>query len=400
MQTQELIGKKVYIWGLGVEGQAMLDFLAKKLPDLKIGVIENDIVPEGAEIVIKSPGVSPYKDEYKAAEARGVRFTSLMNVFFAELYAQKKRPIVIGVTGTKGKTTTASMLAFMLEKLGKKTGLGGNIGTPPLDFLGQNLDYLVLELSSYQNTSLEYYPDYWLVTPISPAHLDWHMNYENYKRDKLRLLPHCKTCYLSGYDEYLKSLNLPNAKYYYRTELPLPTLKVFGEHNILNLTGALEIIKDLGMDEKAALAALADFEPIEHRLEKVHEANGIMFINDSIATIAEAAVAGIKAFAGRPIALIVGGQDNQSANFSELSKFITENDDVKIAVGLPDTGRLIDSPKLKMVGPSMKEAVNAAIAALPDGGVVLLSPASPSFNMYNNYKERGHDFAKCAKETI
>jgi UDP-N-acetylmuramoylalanine--D-glutamate ligase len=98
--------------------------------------------------------------------------------------------------------------------------------------------------------------------------------------------------------------------------------------------------------------------------------------------------------------VIVGGFDNKSANFGALSKFITENRDVKIAVGLPDTGRLVDSPKLKMVGPSMRDAVTAAVAALPNGGVVLLSPAAQSFNMYKNYKERGEDFAKCAKEII
>jgi UDP-N-acetylmuramoylalanine--D-glutamate ligase len=180
--------------------------------------------------------------------------------------------------------------------------------------------------------------------------------------------------------------------------LPLPPLKVLGEHNVINFSGALEIIRDLGLDEKAALDSLRDFEPVEHRLEKVHEANGIMFINDSIATVAESTIAGIKAFKDKPIAVIVGGFDNGTANYGGLSKFITENDDVKIAIGLPDTGRLIESPKLKMVGPSMREAVKMAIDALPNGGVVLMSPAAPSFNMYKNYKERGHDFAALAKE--
>jgi UDP-N-acetylmuramoylalanine--D-glutamate ligase len=287
MNLREFFGKQTYIWGMGVEGHAAMDFLAKKLPELKIGIIENDIVPADAEVVIKSPGVSVYKDEYIQASARGVKFTSLLNIFFAELNAQEKRPIVIAVTGTKGKTTTASMLAFMLNKLGKKTGLGGNIGTPPLDFLGKNLDYIVLELSSFQNTSLEYFPDYCIVVSISPAHLDWHLDYENYKRDKLRILQPSVKKYLCGYDEYLKTLTMPNAKFYYKTKLPLPALKVFGEHNVINLSGALEIVKDLGLDEKAALSAMTDFEPIEHRLQKVYEHNGIMFIDDSIATVAE-----------------------------------------------------------------------------------------------------------------
>ncbi|MDR3208746.1 MAG: hypothetical protein LBT45_02755 [Rickettsiales bacterium] len=400
MRTLELIGKKVYVWGMGVEGNAVRDFLAEKHPELKVGTIENDVVPDDAEIVIKSPGVSIYKDEYVRAAARGVRFTSMMNIFFAELRAQPKRPIVIAITGTKGKTTTASMLAFMLEKLEKNVGLGGNIGTVPLGFLGRDLDYIVLELSNFQITSLEYWPDYCQVVSISPAHLDWHLNYENYKRDKLRLLPHCKKVFLCGYDKYLKTLDLPNAKFYYKTPLPVPPLQVMGEHNLINLSGALEIIAELGLDAERALSFMPDFKPVEHRLEKVHEKNGYIFINDSIATVAESTIAGIKAFAGRPLAVIVGGYDNKSANFGELSRFVTENDDVKIAVGLPDTGRLVDSPKLKMVGASMKEAVDAAIAALPGGGVVLLSPAAQSFNMYKNYKERGEDFTNCAKAAI
>lgn len=401
MRIKEFIGKKVYVWGVpGIEGDAVMKFLAEKLPNEKIRIIENDFIPDDAEIVIKVPGVGIYKEEYKNAIARGVKFTSLMNIFFAELNMQGNRPTVIAVTGTKGKTTTASMLAFMLNKLGHKTGLGGNIGTPPLEMLGQDFEYIVLELSSFQTASLEYYPDYAQVVSISPAHLDWHINYDNYKRDKLRFLEYCRRVYLCGYDEYLKTLTLPNAQFYYKTELPLPPLKVFGEHNIINMSGALALIKDLGLDEKAALATLSDFEPIEHRLEKVFESNGIIFINDSIATVAESTIAGLKAFSGRPIAVIVGGYDNTTANYGTLSKFITENDDVKIAVGLPDTGKYIESPKLKMVGPNMHDAVKEAISALPHGGVVLLSPAAPSFNMYKNYKERGIDFANCAKAVM
>ena len=396
MKIKDFIGKKTYIWGVpGVEGDAVAAlFTTHGVP---FEVIENDFIPDAAEVVVKAPGVSIYKPEYIAAAARGIRFTELMNIFFAEWAG--KCP-VIAITGTKGKTTTASMLAFMLERLGKRVGLGGNIGAPPLDFLGRDLDFIVLELSNFQIASLEYWPDIVQVVSISPAHLDWHRNYENYKRDKLRLLPHAKKVFLCGYDEYLKTLDLPNATLYHKTELPIPPLQVVGEHNIINLSGALEIVRELGFDPATALAAMPDFKPIEHRLEKVFEKNGYIFINDSIATVAESVIAGVKAFAGKPIAVIVGGYDNKSANYGELSKFLTANDDVKIVVGLPDTGRLIESPKLKMVGASMKEAVDAAVAALPDGGVVLLSPAAQSFNMYKNYKERGRDFADCANRAV
>ncbi|MDR1027305.1 MAG: UDP-N-acetylmuramoyl-L-alanine--D-glutamate ligase [Rickettsiales bacterium] len=397
MKVADFLGKKTYIWGIpGVEGDAVAAlFRAHGVP---FGVIEKDVIPDDAEVVVKAPGISIYKPEYIAAAKRGVRFTQLMNIFLSEWAG---RSPVIAITGTKGKTTTASMLAFMLGRLGKRVGLGGNIGTPPLDFLGQKLDYVVLELSNFQIASLDdIWPDIVQVVSISPAHLDWHQNYENYKRDKLRLLPHAKLALLCGHDEYLKSLALPNARFYYRTALPLPMLQVVGEHNIINLSGALEIVRELGFDPVAALATMPDFKPIEHRLEKVHEKGRWLFINDSIATVAESVIAGVKAFAGRPIAVIVGGYDNKSANYGELSKFLTVNKSVKIIVGLPDTGRLIESPKLKMVGASMQEAVDAAVAALPDGGVVLLSPAAQSFNMYKNYKERGHDFTACAKRAV
>ncbi|MDR2769909.1 MAG: hypothetical protein LBB08_00495 [Rickettsiales bacterium] len=411
MKVSEIAGKKVYVWGFGAEGRAVAAFLADHgIPFSVIepnesvsapGAVRGNDIPLDAEIVIKSPGISIYKDEYRAAVVRGVKFTSLVGIFLSEIHAQEKRPAVIAITGTKGKTTTASMLAFMLEKLGIKIGLGGNIGPSALDFLGRDLDYVILELSSFQAASLEdVFPDYAIVVSISPAHLDWHQNFENYKRDKLRFLPNVKRAYLCGEDDYLRSLNLPNARNYGMTSLSLPTLQVYGRHNILNLSGALELMTDLGLDTRRAVSFLSEFEPIDHRLKKVHEADGITFIDDSIATVAESTIAGIRAFAGCPIAVIVGGFDNKSANYGELSKFVTENADVKILVGLPETGALIQSSKLKMVGSSMREAVDAAVAALPHGGVVLLSPAAQSFNMYKNYKERGLDFERCAKGEI
>jgi UDP-N-acetylmuramoylalanine--D-glutamate ligase len=110
--------------------------------------------------------------------------------------------------------------------------------------------------------------------------------------------------------------------------------------------------------------------------------------------------AAMRAFAGNKIAVILGGFDNKSANWKPIEDFVAENDDVAAIIGLPDTGHWIKSPKLRRVGASMRDAVEAAVDSLPDGGVVLLSPAAQSFNMYKNYKERGADFAKCAKTMI
>lgn len=407
MKKEQFIGKKTYLWGTGVEGQAVMSWWNKNIPNQQLKTIEENIIPDDAEIIIKSPGVSCYLPQIIEAKNRGVEFTSLLNIFFANL---TYKPIVIGVTGTKGKSTTVSMLDFALEKMGKKVGLAGNIGTPPLDFLEHKVDYLIIELSSFQIMSLDYPVDYAMITNISQAHTDWHLTYDNYRKDKLSILKYPQTVKILNYnDKYLRDFRADNIVYYDKNDtfyvnddtifdkdekLNVPPLQIFGNHNLSNICGFLTILKLLDLDYKKALNLLQDFAPLEHRLQKVYEKNGRIFINDSIATVPDSVMAGVNAF-NDDIALIVGGFDN-GPDYSELNKFIENTDKIKVALCLPDTGRMLTATKCLQVN-TMKEAVSEAIKKL-DKGVVLLSPAAPSFNMYKNYKERGYDFANLAKE--
>lgn len=404
MKISELENKNVAIWGLGIEGQAMLDFLNEKFPNKYIAVIEDDKVPEGVEVIIRSPGVSVYKEDILEAKKLGIEFTSLINLFMAEVNGPK----IIAVTGTKGKSTTSSIIAFMLEKLGYKVGLGGNIGKTPLDFLDKDLDFVVLELSSFQIADLNSMVDIGVVLNVSCAHLDWHLNLENYRKDKLKLIQHAKTSILNDslkdfaqdgvvlYDN-TNGFHVVNEEIFEKDKpIKLPELQIVGEHNLSNICAALEVLKTLGLDYKKGVSFLGEFEPLEHRLEKVYEKDGLIFVDDSIATVPDSVIAAVCAFKNSDVALIAGGYDNGSAEYDELNQFLEKAENVKVVLCLPDTGKKIKTSKSVAIK-NMCDAVCEAVKRI-DKGVVLLSPAAPSFNMYKNYKDRGDDFERIARE--
>ena len=400
--------EKVAFWGMGLEGQAIYDFLIKKYPEINPIIIENDVLPDDADLVVLSPGVSVYKQSIIDAKARGVKFTSLMNIFLEELYKQAKVPVVIGVSGTKGKSTTVSALAFMLGKLGFKVGLGGNIGKTPLEFLGQDLDYIVLELSSFQIKSLDQPIDVAAIVNLSRAHVDWHITLENYFNDKLLLLDRAKKTVLNYQDEILQKMS-PTAFYnkddgfYFKDgkifdqgeELEVPKLQIMGDHNLSNICCDLTILKMLGLDYKKGLAFLGEMPSLEHRLQNVLEHNGIMFVDDSIATVPESVIAAIDTFKDKDVALIIGGYDNGAMDYIKINEHIEKSPQVKVAVCLPDTGVMVKTSKSVQVK-DMQEAVEMALKYI-DKGVVLLSPAAQSFNMFKNYKERGAVFVRAAR---
>ncbi len=412
MLVSELKGKRIAVWGMGVEGKAVLEFLKNHLPQQFIVEIKDDKLPVDAEITIRSPGVCIYKPEIAEAQKNGVKFTSLINIFLSEMRLKNPKCKIIGVTGTKGKSTTASMLYFMLQKLGLKVGLGGNIGVTPLDFLKQDLDYVVLELSSFQVADLENRLDIAVVVNLSRAHVDWHGSYEKYVEDKLRILKFSDYKIVNFQDEFLK--NLTDVGFYNKNdafhviggkifeageELNVPKLKVPGDHNLANVCASLSVLKKLGLDYNKALAYMGEFEGLPHRLELVYEKNGIRFINDSIATVPESVMAAIEAFKGENVALIVGGYDNKNMDYTKLNQAIENAEQIKAALCLPDTGVMVKTSKSVQM-PGLREAVTEAVKRLGGNGVVLLSPAAPSYNSHENFIERGKDFSRIAREII
>ncbi|MBQ9738143.1 MAG: UDP-N-acetylmuramoyl-L-alanine--D-glutamate ligase [Alphaproteobacteria bacterium] len=417
MLWTDLNNKRIGIWGMGKEGiSAKRAVLTYAQPASVIEVNEentNEIFK--CDILIKSPGVSLYRSEITEAKKQGIIITSGTNLFFAN---KNPQATVIAVTGTKGKSTTSSLLAHTLKTLGENVVLGGNIGVPLVDLVDTQADYIVAELSSYQCADVIGTPDVGVLVNLYPEHLPWHTSHDKYYQDKLNMIAQSKTQLLNALDDrthkYTDSYNrFQNAIYFNDTVyedgdyfyngtqklFPCTSLNLTGEHNRKNACGVLTVIRHLGLNLTDCEQAFKTFEALPHRLQTIGHKNGLTFIDDSISTTPETAIAALKAIGhAYPITLIAGGQD-RGQDFSDLIDYIKNHPTVQL-ITLPDTGSRMAEVAHKNGIPvstckTMPEAVQTAIEITPVGGTVLLSPAAPSYNMYKNFEERGTDFKNC-----
>ena len=386
--------------------------------------------PEGlfreADLVVVNPGVKPDSPQLWTARTSGVKLTSEINLVF-EL---AKAPIA-GVTGSNGKSTTAAMLAAIMRRSGRPTLLGGNLGGSLLrEVEGYPRNGLiVMELSSFQLERLSWAgrsPQLALVTNLTPNHLDWHPDFAAYARakehiarcqtrdDLLVLNADCPVCspwaqwaaakvarfstsgepkrpaaWLSADRLVLDSGSGPQ-ELLAAGELPLP-----GRHNQANALAAALAAALLGADPSAAHAALMDFKGLPHRLELVAEKQGVRFYNDSIATTPEAAIAALESF-DCPVALIAGGSD-KGVDYAEFGRVAARKAAV-VALSGP-TGPKIRAAIEAAGGPArpvdaadFAAAFRLAAGAARPGWVVLLAPASASFNEFPNFERRGERF--------
>lgn len=415
MLWTDLQNKTVGIWGMGHEGIAAKRAMEHFAPSAHLIEIEEENVGDLSKcaVVIKSPGVSLYRPEIRAAKTAGVIFTSGTNLFFAN---KKHGQKVIAITGTKGKSTTSSLLAHTLQTLGKKVALGGNIGVPLLDLIDTDAEIVVAELSSYQCADFVGKPDMAVLVNLYPEHLHWHGSHEQYYADKINMVAQAKTPVLNALDARTKKLvHLPHALYFnreinedgvffYDTQLPLFKtyhLPLKGDHNLKNACAVLTVLKALKLDLMAAKQGFKTFMALPHRLEILGDKKELTFVDDSISTTPETAIAALKAFADRSsISLIVGGQD-RGQDFTELLDFIAvEQGRIKL-ITLPDTGiRIAEQAQKTGITPHPANTVEQAVRIAKDitypGGVVLLSPAAASYNAYKNFEERGADFKQWA----
>lgn len=415
MLWSDLKNKTIGIWGMGHEGLSAKTALEKYVQGANIIEIGEENLSDltRCAVVIKSPGVSLYRPEIESAKKAGVIFTSGTNLFFANKPAAQK---VIAITGTKGKSTTSSLLFHTLKTLGIKTELGGNIGVPLLDLLGNEADIIVAELSSYQCADFTGTPDIAVLVNLYPEHLQWHTSHERYWADKIHMITQAREVILNATDVRTNQLvHLPNALYFnreihedgvwfYTEQLPLfktYNLPLKGDHNLQNACAVLCVIKALGLNLMASKQAFKTFSALPHRLEIVFEKNKLTFVDDSISTTPETAIAALKAFEEyKSRTLIVGGQD-RGQDFTELVRFIAaQKGHVKLII-LPDVGArvavLAKAENLSFFeAEDMKHAVRLAKDITHEKGVVLLSPAAPSYNVYKNFEERGADFKQWA----
>lgn len=421
---------KIAIAGYGVEGTSNYAYWSRDTTN-DVTIVDEKIDPHSSTLpqhaqVLTGPGVFGALDDFdmviRTAGLAPFKITTNGKVWSAtnEFFAQCPAPI-IGVTGSKGKGTTASLIASILEAAGKKVWLVGNIGLPALDILDQVQpeDIVVYELSSFQLWDLEASPHIAVVLFIEQEHLDIHRSMEEYVEAKARIVLHQKPDDLVIYNannSYARSIgersaarkigypssetaHVQDGAFFYGAQAlcSVDALRIKGEHNVSNALAAIDAVWGYTQDPAAIEAGLKAFGGLPHRLAFVKTVNDVEYYDDSIATTPTSAIAALRAFADRPKVIILGGS-YKGSDFSELANELTKHTVQAILIGdeAPAIARACDE-----VGFQKYEVMDAATAerftkraaelAVP-GGVVLLSPASASFGLFKNYADRGDQF--------
>lgn len=413
MHAHELRGKRIAIWGYGREGRAALRFLRERGVEATVlddGAIEADVplITGRAAIaaaigsfdaVVKSPGISLYDPLIQEAKGRGVRFTSLLNLWFAEQPSCR----TICVTGTKGKSTTTALITHILRSAGRSAMAAGNIGVAVTELPAAGLDVAVIEVSSYQAADFDGLCDVAVLTALSQEHLDWHGSVAAYHRDKLNLLRHARHCLIaeSALPIVVTALQIDGLHYAtFASDAAIAVANRYLQrrHNLSNLAGALAVGEWLGLDRATVLHAAETFAPLPHRQQEIGRADGLLFVDDSISTTPEAAVAALDVYSNDAVTLIVGGHDRGIDYGPLLRRLRSVPPRAVITIGASGQRMFDELGGVDFVhrAASMREAVDLAKAITPQGGVVLLSPAAPSYGTYRSFIERGEDFARCA----
>ena len=388
-----------------------------------------DLILNASE-VIKSPGIPSTVPLVKKIEAAGIGIVS--EIEFAGRYDNAKK---ICVTGSNGKTTTTSLIYYLLQEAGLNVGLGGNIGKSyALQVATEHFDYYVLEISSFQlDNCYEFRPDIAVITNITPDHLDrYGYNMENYVRAKFRIVRNLRPedCFIFDSDDeitinhldkivteakklpftqkdkveqgaYLEDGRIVIKYEDEECDIYLKELSLGGIHNVYNSMAAALAAKATGIDNKVIRESLETFKPIEHRLEPVMSVGGVLYINDSKATNVDAAWYALECQT-RPVVWIVGGTDKGN-DYKVLESLVSEK--VKAIVCLGVDNRKIHEAFESIVGRenikdtmSAEEAVRTSAAFAEDGDVVLLSPCFASFDLFTCYEDRGEQFKAAVRK--
>lgn len=395
------------------------DAIAAAMPDapLYAGPTLPDL-SHTVEQVVVSPGVPLDLPPLVKARERGLEICSDIDLFMGECRAP-----VIAVTGSNGKSTVTAMTAAALAGAGWQAPAGGNLGTPALDLLDANADAYVLELSSFQlERSQPLAAAAAVVLNLSPDHLDTHGGFDAYRRAKARIYLACRHAVvnrdepglaaLPGRDAAVSGFTLfaPESGDFgllqrdgeawlacgERPLLRAAELNVAGRHNVANALAALALGAALGADPQSMIAGIRDFPGLPHRMQRVHRAGGVTWIDDSKATNVGAAVTSINGVQG-PLVLIAGG-DAKGGDFAALAAALSGRQCTAVLLG-QDRERLAsalhDVCELCLVA-DMAEAVTVAGALAKPGTTVLLAPACSSLDMYADYAARGNAFRAAA----
>lgn len=432
---------KIAILGLGLQGQAAYEYWNTSDNELTI-CDQNDKapVPAGAnsqlgpdylknldqfDLLVRTPFLHPRDIVAANPQSPDIldKVTTVTNEFMKVCPSRN----IIGVTGTKGKGTTSTLIAKMLEAAGHKVHLGGNIGIPPLSMLDNAIkpeDWVVLELANFQLIDLKDSPHIAVCLMVEPEHMDWHEDFEEYIAAKQQLFMHQNSDDVAIYNgksensesvagasegvlipyfekpgAFVKdgSLIIDDQAICKTTEI-----KLLGQHNWQNSCAAVTAVWQITQNVDAIESVLTTFSGLEHRLELVREFNAVRYYDDSFGTTPETAIVAIEAFA-EPKVVILGGSD-KGVTFENLAETVGKQN-IRAVIVIGKMGPIISDALTKKGykniiegGKTMSEIVEQAAAAAQPGDVVLLSTACASFDMFQNYKDRGEQFKKAVLE--
>ena len=435
MLLKDVRQAQVAVWGFGVDGRAVVVYLLLRCPELVVHVLcdpsevdqgmgqrvvfdTTTVTAEslnGFDVVVKSPGISPYQAAVENCQAKIISSAALW-------FDNERSGQVIAITGTKGKSTASAMLAAVLESLGHRVVLAGNFGLPLLRCL-DTYDYVVLETSSYQAQDGAIEADVAVLLNLYSEHLDWHRSDAQYRLDKWRLLQRAGQVVLNAKDANTKAMlnqhPLPAPLCWFEQEQGFYELngvlmlqhqallsshgwQLKGRHNLQNAAAVCAVMWTLGADMKPVINAIKRFQPLPHRLQTVAEIDGVSYINDSISSTPHATQAALATVDPKHTILLIGGFD-RGVDWSWWVDALHQNAP-KMIICSGQNGekihRLILNQGIQsqcIYTAELKSAVAAAKQAAKPGDSVLLSPGAPSFDAFKDYQQRGDCFLQWVK---
>ena len=442
MTLKDLEKKSLVILGFGAEGQATYEFLRKRWPSKPLSIADrmaleefpenvaarlrtdsalslnlgarymDAIDPYSCNIIIKTPGIPASMDAIVRARKGGCVLTSHSQIFLST-YPRNK---VVGVTGTKGKSTTASLIHHILKSAGIAVELVGNIGQPPLARMDEAPAgaWFVHEFSSHQLAEIHTSPHIAVLLNIVPEHLDYYANFDEYvsAKENITRFQTAGDILIFNADYPIPTAIAKRSKAKSKpfsindaidgieiSEIPLP-----GKFNVQNVMAAVSAASICGVQREAIKNAVLSFRALPHRLEPVGTYKGITFYDDSIATVPAATLAALEALGGNVQTLLLGGHE-RNLDFTELGAQLPKN--IKTVILFPRTGtRIWQSIELHSKHSrlpaaffvrDMEQAIKIAYEQTEPGKICLLSPASPSFGAFKDYRERGDSFKHFVK---
>ena len=391
-----------------------LDELAEIFPDAELR-LGNDTLPRSVNRIIASPGISDSHPLLKKARKKKLEVVSDI-----ELFARETSKPYVAVTGSNGKSTVTTLLYYMCRADGRNVLAGGNLGEPALDLLDQDLpDIYVLELSSFQLQRTQNLPaEVALLLNVSPDHLDWHVDENEYRAAKYRIFKDVDAAVINRADEAAANkashcgrvvsfgLDAPDADQYGVREedgekylacgdtllLSIRELALYGVHNQLNALAALAAGDLIGLDMAAMLQVLVEFPGLPHRMQFVARIGAVDYINDSKATNVAAAVASIDSVEG--MLVLVAGGDGKGGDFGDLADAVEGKLRGAVLIGkdAEKIAHALDTVMPVHFAENMESAVHMAATCAESDDTVLLAPACASLDQYDNYMARGDAF--------